>query len=160
VEEEEAEAAARGERRTRGRHRGWPLLLTRPTPRTVLWPWTQCCRTTGASLAAAAAEAACSSACNARSRYYARCALPARVPQLAAHLCDAHLFDPAVFRIQPGEAVLMDPQQRMLLHVSHEALFAQDTPSYRPALAWGCLWARALWTTLALSSAQAPRSFL
>jgi hypothetical protein len=56
------------------------------------------------------------------------------IPQLGAHLCDAHLFDQALF--QPVEAVLMDPQQRMLLHVSHEALSLHRTasPATSPAL--------------------------
>jgi 6-methylsalicylic acid synthase len=62
-------------------------------------------------------------------------------------------FDAALFGLSPREAALMDPQQRMVLELSWEALeHAGTIPASWPAPTPGSLWASALMTMAACSA--------
>ncbi|MFK0106991.1 beta-ketoacyl synthase N-terminal-like domain-containing protein [Streptomyces sp. NPDC091217] len=54
---------------------------------------------------------------------------PADAPRYGGYLDDIAGFDADFFRITPREAMVMDPQQRMLLEVVHEALDHAAVPA-------------------------------
>ena len=54
---------------------------------------------------------------------------PADVPAYGGYLDDIAGFDAAFFHITPREAAVMDPQQRILLEVVHEALAHAAVPA-------------------------------